>query len=196
MRYARFAAAHRLVGVVAVVALVAVLAGCGGTPTGTTTPTVAPSAPATTGPESSGPVAITDLCTLLTAEDFARFGVDGAGEPVATTDGTGSTYCVFAGESGATGGIELDLFPNPDESTAHDTFITATGEAAAGRPATGGAFDESSFAIDNEVAFLVVRQGPLVIALSAPNDINTEQGLVSLAQLVLERADPVLLGEP
>lgn len=196
MHHGRFATPHRLVALVAVVALIAVVAACGGTPTGTTTASAVPSAETTTDAQSSGPVAITDLCTLLTAADFARFGVDGAGAPEATTDGTGSTYCVFAGESGATGGIELDLFPNPDESTAHDTFVTATGEAAAGRPATGGGFDESSFAIDDEVAFLVVRQGPLVIALAAPNDINTEQGLVSLAQLVLERADPVLLGEP
>jgi hypothetical protein len=193
MRHERPAATRRLV---ALVALVAALAGCGGTPTGSATPTGEPSPQPSGDAEASGPVAIADLCTLLSPTDFARFGVDGAGEPEATTDGTGSTYCVYAGESGATGGIELDLFPNPDESTAHDTFVTATGETAAGRAATGGGFDESSFAIDDDVALLVVRQGPLVIALAAPNDVNTEQGLVSLAQLALERADPVLLGRP
>jgi hypothetical protein len=205
---------------VATLALAGLAAGCGGpatsdaTPQVTTAPTtstppeptpaVSPSvevassesvSPVASGTEASTPpVAITDLCTLLTPSDFARFGVDGAGEPEATTDGTGSTYCVYAGTSGATGGIELDLLPNPDETTAHDTFVTATGEGPPGMPATGGGFTVWSFAIDDEVAALVVRQGSLVIALAAPNDINTEQGLVSLAQLVIERADPVLLG--
>ncbi len=136
----------------------------------------------------------TDLCELLRPEDFSSFGIDGAGEPEATTDGTGSSYCVYAGESGATGGIELDVFPSPDEAAAKETFATATGEGPAGIPVSGGSFAESSFAIDGEVAYLTVRQGLLVLSLAAPNDINTETGLVMLAKLAVERAGSALTG--
>jgi hypothetical protein len=179
-------ATHRLV---AASALAGLLAACGGTAQdrdASATPTEPPVARASGVP--------TDLCELLRPEDFAAAGVDGAGEPEATTDGTGSSYCVYAGESGATGGIELDVFPNGDEASARETFETATAEGPAGTPVSAGSFSESSFAIDGEVAYLTVRQGLLVLSLAAPNDINTETGLVTLAQLAIQRAGSALTG--
>ena len=176
--------------VVAAAALAGLLAACGGTASDGDA-SIAPTEPPVESP--SGGVA-TDLCELLRPEDFAAAGVDGAGEPEATTDGTGSSYCVYAGESGATGGIELDVFPNPDEASAKETFATATGEGPAGKPASTGSFSESSFAIDGEVAYLTVRQGLLVLSLAAPNDMNTETGLAMLAQLAIERAGSDLTG--
>lgn len=174
---------------VAATALVGLLAACGGTAPddeASTAPTEPPVAGASGVP--------TDLCELLRPEDFAAAGVDGAGEPEATTDGTGSSYCVYAGESGATGGIELDVFPNGDEASARETFETATAEGPAGTPVSSGSFSDSSFAIDGEVAYLTVRQGLLVLSLAAPNDINTETGLVTLAQLAIQRAGSALTG--
>ena len=171
-------------------ALVMAIAACGGSPGGgdaSAVPT-APPAPSETG-------VATDLCELLRPEDFAAAGIDGAGEPEATTDGTGSSYCVYAGESGATGGIELDVFPNPDEATAKVTYATATGEGPAGVAAENATFSESAFAIDGGVAYLTVRQGLLVLSLAAPNDMNTETGLVTLARLAIQRAGSALTGE-
>ena len=92
-------------------------------------PSTVPSEP----PEESESGVATDLCELLRPEDFATAGVDGAGEPEATTDGTGSSYCVYAGESGATGGIELDVFPSADEASAKETFATATARGSRGQ---------------------------------------------------------------
>ena len=174
---------------VAAAALAGLLAACGGTASDGE-PSTVPTEP----PEASASGVPTDLCELLRPEDFATAGVDGAGEPEATTDGTGSSYCVYAGESGATGGIELDVFPNADEASAKETFATATSEGPAGRPASTGSFSESSFAIDGEVASLTVRQGLLVLSLAAPNDMNTETGLVMLAQLAIDRAGSDLTG--
>jgi len=170
--------------------LAGLLGACGGTASdgGDASPT--PSEP----PVATSSGVPTDLCELLRPEDFARAGIDGAGEPEATTDGTGSSYCVYAGESGATGGIELDVFPSPDEATAKETFATATGEGPAGTPISGGSFAESSFAIDGEVAYLTVRQGLVVLSLAVPNDMNTEAGLVMLAQLAIQRAGSTLTG--
>lgn len=174
---------------VAAVALAGLVAACGGAASDGEPSTVPTEPPV----ESRSGVA-TDLCELLRPEDFATAGVDGAGEPEATTDGTGSSYCVYAGESGATGGIELDVFPNLDEASAKETYATAAGEGPAGRPASAGTFSESSFAIDGEVAYLTVRQGLLVLSLAAPNDMNTETGLVMLAQLAIQRAGSTLTG--
>jgi len=170
-------------------ALAGLLGACGGTASdggdASTTPTEPPVASSSSVP--------TDLCELLRPEDFATAGIDGAGEPEATTDGTGSSYCVYAGESGATGGIELDVFPNADEASAKETFATATSEGPAGAPVSGG-FAESAFAIDGEVAYLTVRQGLVVLSLAVPNDMNTEAGLVMLAQLAIQRAGSTLTG--
>lgn len=171
------------------------VAACGGTATTTPTPgqpTAAP--PATVPPTASvGPTAAASdgtgaVCPWLTPDDFARFGVDGAGTPTDNPDGPDNHYCVYAGRSGATGGIELDVFFGPDVATAKDTYTTATGEGPGGRPATGFPFDQSSFAVDGEVAYLTVRQDTLVIALAIPNDTNAEAGLVELAKLVIQRA--------
>ena len=170
--------------------LAGLLGACAGAATDGGDASITPTEP----PVASSSGVSTDLCELLRPEDFAGAGIDGAGEPEATTDGTGSSYCVYAGESGATGGIELDVFPSADEASAKETFATATGEGPAGTPLSGGAFDESSFAIDGEVAYLTVRQGLLVLSLAAPNDVNTETGLVMLAQLAVERAGSALTG--
>ena len=174
---------------VAATALAGLLAACGGAASDGEASTAS-----TEPPVASASGVPTDLCELLRPEDFAAAGVDGAGEPEATTDGTGSSYCVYAGESGATGGIELDVFPNADEASARETFETATAEGPAGKPASTGGFSDSSFAIDGDVAYLTVRQGLLVLSLAAPNDINTETGLVTLAQLAIQRADSALTG--
>ena len=74
-----------------------------------------------------------DKMCALTAADFKDAGVANADKPKANVqDGGASAYCVYGGKSGATGGIELDVF-YPAEP---DTFKTATGESRPRAPTT------------------------------------------------------------
>ena len=175
-----------MVGVLAVAGLALSVMACGGGSGATAAPPASPqatSAPAASGGGSTGAID----CGLLTPADFATHGVDGAEAPTDNPDGT-SHYCVYAGTSGATGGIEFDVFPHADVASATETYDTVIGEGASGAPPTGASFAASSFAISGDTAYLAVRQGKLVFALAVPNDINTEAGLVALAKLVVERA--------
>ena len=175
-----------MVGVLAVAGLALSVMACGGGSGATAAPPASPqaaSAPATSGGGSTWAID----CSLLTPSDFAGAGVDGAADPTDNPDGT-SHDCVYAGTSGATGGIEFDVFPHADVASATETYDTVIGEGASGASPTGASFAASSFAISGDTAYLAVRQGKLVFALAVPNDINTEAGLVALAKLVVERA--------
>ena len=93
------------------------------------------------------------------------------------------------GGVGRSAAIELDVSPHADVASAEETYRTAVpARDCAGVPPKGATFSESSFAIDGDVAYIRVRQGKLVFTLSVTNDINTELGLVELANLVVQRA--------
>src|SRR5262249_57641265 len=63
---------------------------------------------------------------VLTPADFQGAGVPTAAKPTANVqDGGGSVYCVYAGKSAATGGIELDVF-YPAASTVSEPPATYT----------------------------------------------------------------------
>jgi len=158
-------------------------AACGGAATGTTTPSQAPGA--TQAPASAATGAID--CTLLSPADLAAAGIEGAGDPTDNADEFGH-YCVYSGTSGATGGIEFDVFPHEDVASATETYETVIGEGPTGEAPAGAPFDAASFAIDGDVAYLTVRQGTLVFALSVPNGDNTQAALVGLAVLIAQRA--------
>ena len=126
-------------------------------------------------------------CSLLSAGDFTAAGITGAAAPSDNPDGT-SHYCVYAGKSGATGGIEFDVFLDDSVANAQATYQTVIGEGPPGQPVAGAAFDESSYAAADKAGFLAVRKGPLVLALSAPDGPATAAALVGLANLVIQRA--------
>lgn len=175
-------------GVLATTLVVAACGGSGGTQAPVTTATAAPTAT----PRPEGSAAASDSaagtvdCSLLSAADLTAAGIAGAGTPSDNADGSGH-YCVYAGTSGATGGIEFDVFPNASVSDAQATYQTVIGEGPPGQPATGP-FDESSYATADKVAYLAVRKGPLVFALSAPDGPATQAALLGLAVLVIQRA--------
>ncbi len=172
-----------------VVVLAALLAGCGGAATATPgsaasgTPAPASSQAAT---QDGGAVGQID-CSLLAPSDFTGAGITGASAPSDNPDGT-SHYCVYAGTSGATGGIELDVFLDDSVTNAQATYETATGEGPTGPPPAGATFDQASYGAADGHGFLVVRQGPLTFALSAPDSPATAAALVALANLVVQRA--------
>jgi hypothetical protein len=135
------------------------------------------------------------LCAL-TAADFQSAGVKAAGKPTANVQEAGaSAYCVYAGKSAATGGVELDVFfpagANVNEAKA--TLETAIGESSAGlQPIKIAGADEARWS-PNAVsggppfATLAVRRGTLVFTLGIPAGKNAQAQLTKLAQLVLQR---------
>ncbi len=182
----------RLAGFASLVALVigAALAACGG---GTSSPAAASAAPASVAPVSAAPASAANggaggTCPWLTPADFTAAGIPGAGAPSDNPDGAGSHYCVYAGKSGATGGIELDVFTHGTAEDAKTTYDTAVSEVAYGSPVSGGAFDASSWADDGKVASLVVRKGTTVVVLAVPSKDGVQAALVGLATLALGRA--------
>ena len=189
--------------------LVAACGGSGGSPTtggpyapptaaGGASP-AAPSATADAGASGGGaggatgaPVAAGgDYCGLLRPGDFAAAGIQGAGAPTANPDPAGA-YCVYAGVSGATGGIELDVFVGFDAADASSIFVNVrsfvdlgTGKAAlpeadevAILPAGGGS---------PGYAAIAVRKGLLVFGISCPSGDGAADALVALARLVIQR---------
>ena len=114
----------------------------------------------------------------------------GASKPTANVqDGGASAYCVYAGKSSATGGIELDVFypagANVEEAKA--TFQTATGEGGlSGKPVKIAGADEAVWspnALSGGAPFasIAVRKGTLVFTLGFPTSKYAQAQLTKLA---------------
>src|SRR4030095_2722110 len=143
-------------------------------------------------PPKSGSV----LCQGLVPADFANVGILNASIPkINVSDGGASPYCVYAAKSGATGGIELDVFypagATPAEVKA--TEETAIGEASSVlKPVSIAGTDDpqwSSNAVSGgpPFAILVVRRSNLVFVLGIPAGPKAQDQLLKLADIVLKR---------
>jgi hypothetical protein len=180
----------------AVVALV-VLVGCGGgaapVASPAATPATTPSTPTEEPTDVPGtPAAGADLCALLGPQDFGTFGYVTAAEPTVSSDGPGNAYCVYAGESGATGGIEFDAFVDDTVEDAEETYRTIVegGPLADAAPAGLPGADESVIAsgIEDTWAAIAVRKGRFSYTISLPTSAEAEAQLKVLASAVLARA--------
>ena len=138
------------------------------------------------------------MCAALTPADFQSVGIANAAKPTANvSDGGASAYCVYAGKSGATGGIELDVFHPAGASAAEarDTFKTAASEGVTGmKPIAIAGADEASWSANavsggKPFATITVRRGTLVFSLSFPASANAQAQLTKLASVVLTRFD-------
>ena len=182
-------------------ATLVLLAACGGGGASTGTPAGAPTgAPAgTTGGGTAGagtlatgmPVTdMTRLCDLLGAGDFAAAGITGAGAPTANTDGPGTAYCVYAGQSAGTGGIEFDIFVGAD---AADTYETILGEVSGTmQPITipgvvKAVATEGTEGQTDAPASVVVQTSNLAFTIAAPAGDAVAAKLAALAALVVAR---------
>ena len=133
---------------------------------------------------------LTNLCALLGPGDFAAAGISGAGSPTENSDGPGSAYCIFAGQSGATGGLELDVFV--DAASAADTFDTIVSESGTTmNPITVAGVVDEAVATDGDstsgYAAIAVRSGALVFSISGPAGAGMSAKLAALAGVVLAR---------
>ncbi len=133
---------------------------------------------------------------VLTPADFQSVGITNASKPSANVqDGGASVYCVYAGKSSATGGIELDVF-NPaggSVSDAKETFQTAIAEGTSGlKPINIPGADDAQWSAATKsggpaFATIAVRRGTLVVVLGLPTSANAQTQLTKLVALALER---------
>ena len=163
------------------------------------TPVSAATVPVSTGATSTtngaslgGPVHPGEtLCGLLGPGDFAAAGVAGAGVPTLNGNGSTEAYCVYAGQSSATGGVELDAFTG-SVADAASTYATVIAQSTAGQSAVAdlpGA-ERASINLDDDggSATIAVQAGKLVFDIGFPKSGAGRSQLLVLARLVLDRA--------
>jgi hypothetical protein len=134
-----------------------------------------------------------DFCALLSPADFQAAGVPGARAPTKNPDEQGA-YCVYAGKSSATGGIEFDIFVSRNVPDAQEVYRTVRGEMGAPATATKAlpGTDQAEIAKGaGPPAYTVVavRKGKLVFDIGVPAGPKSEEAVLSLARLVLQRAE-------
>ena len=188
------------VAAAAALAIVA-LAGCGGAGTesagarSASTPAVAASDAAVGGTVVAGD----DLCRLLGPGDLAAAGVSGAGAPKENNQPPDAYFCVYRGESSATGGIELDVFLSDSATAAHDVFPDLFGEYLASnvKTVTIAGADEARMLLPSaegstDPALIGARKGRLTIGLGVGTAFadaeKTGEAIRQLAVLILQRA--------
>lgn len=197
--------ARRLLHPIALTGLALLLAGCGGSDASSASPAASTVPSASAEPDaasaSAAPAArpavpsTQDLCALAGPGDFTAAAVQVSGAPSSRSGGPGSAYCVYAGRSGATGGVEFDAFVDADATTAATTYATVTaGRGSADDPMLAGELgvDEARLVpatqTDPEYAFLAARAGRFSFMIAVPVSREADQQLKAIAGLVLLRA--------
>lgn len=167
----------------AVLMLPLALVACGGK---AATPSPAPTA------TPSGLPSADQLCQLLTIDDWTAAGLSGATAPKVDDDGpgTGSAYCTYGGLSGATGGLELDVFVDQTLLGAQTTFATIAQSLPPSQPPNVSGIDDGllNTNIDPGFGAILVRAGKLVVTITLPTSPQAGDQLTSLTQTVLSRA--------
>ncbi len=183
------------------------LAGCSGTPSGArvdaggASASTAIAAPKPGGGGGALGVPVTaggDLCKLLGPGDFAAAGVPDASGPTENPSDPLDNFCVYRGQSSATGGIEMDVSVSDTAADAHGVFPEMFGEypAANVKSVTVAGADEAllnlpTFEGSTDPALIGVRKGKLTIGIgfgtTYANAQQAAQQLQALAALALQR---------
>jgi hypothetical protein len=179
----------------------AVVAACGGGPSGSPARSsssgsspISPAAPTQSAAPASVSAALPsaeELCKLLTSADWGQFNYVTTAQPEVNSDGPGSAYCTYAGESGGEGGLELDSFVGESVADAEETFdLIAAGSDGGGEMITIPGSDEAFIdpSIGNAFGAVVVRTGRFTYTLSLPAGEQAQPQLLGLAGIVLARA--------
>jgi hypothetical protein len=185
--------------------------GGGGGPTasatrGTISSPAASAAPASVAPASVAPasagsggstggpvVAGSDLCGLLGPGDFAAVGVPGTGKAKENNADPSNVYCVYAGTSAGTGGVEFDAFlagSTADSKASYDSvsapMLDFAGDGKAAFPDADGASIQKD--IPGGYDGIAIWKGKLVFDIGIPSTGKSKDQLIALAKLVLQRA--------
>ena len=133
-----------------------------------------------------------DYCALLAPADFLAAGVTGARAPTKNPDERGA-YCIYAGKSGGTGGIEFDVFVTDGGNDAKAVYaeVRYSGGPGAAKNAVPGADESEVFKVAGSPPYttIAVRKGKLVFGVSVPTGAKSQEAVTGLAKLVLQRAD-------
>lgn len=132
---------------------------------------------------------------VLTTDDFAAVGVEGATAPTFDPNGSpGAVYAVYAGLSGAAGGIEVDVFVSETEDEAASLVqdpglyaLDAGSKAATGADRATLIAEQSTNDGSSSYDTLWVQKGRLAAAISVPHTETSKDALVRLAALLLTR---------
>ena len=153
----------------------------------TTSPATASSGAADTGALGGTVAPGGNFCGLLGPGDFAAVGVSGAGAPAKNSDGTADAYCVYSGVSGATGGIEFDIFIGDPVSSYQQ--IVANGTLTADTTGDLPGVDNVGTVMNGpgNMAAIGVQKGQMTFDIDIPSGPNARTQLIALAKLVLER---------
>lgn len=146
---------------------------------------------------TAGKAAGQNLC-VLTQEDFRGFGTIVDTKPVVNVEQGGeNVYCVYRGTSGATGGVELDVFypagATPDG--VQNTFKAVLGSDPGAKyeneavPGTDESVVSLSIPQPGHFPFAAnaVRRGALVFSISLPSSPLSTTELSRLSEIVLGR---------
>ncbi|MBV8600013.1 MAG: hypothetical protein JO359_00465 [Candidatus Eremiobacteraeota bacterium] len=135
------------------------------------------------------------LC-VLTQADFKPFGTLVYSKPDVHADQNG-TYCVYRGKSGATGGVELDVFypagSTPDEIKTTMANVLGSDPKATYEPEHLPGVDESLVSTNVPspgyfpFAANAVRRGDLIFSISLPASPFSKNELLKLSEIVLSR---------
>jgi len=148
---------------------------------------------ATPGGGASGAVTIaegTDLCTFLAPGDFTAAGVGNATDVSKNSPDPRSFFCVYAGRSSATGGIEMDasIIDPADADSAWSpplgsedvtALVPGADRAAVGTTSDGGP----------EFALIHILSGNLWLGIGIPATGDWRASLLELARVALARAE-------
>jgi len=129
-----------------------------------------------------------DYCGLLGPGDFAAAGISGAAAPIENYDDSGNYYCVYAGDSGATGGIEFDAFVG-DPTATYQGMAEAAGILAADATGEVPGADKAGTILNGPggMAGIAVCKGQFCFDIDAPTSSSARAQLLALAKLVLQR---------
>jgi hypothetical protein len=129
-----------------------------------------------------------DLCGLLGPGDFAAAGVSGATVPVENFDDSGNYYCVYAGDSGATGGIEFDAFVG-DPAGAYQEMAASAGILSADATGALPGADKAGTVLNGPggMAGIAACKGQFCFDIDIPTSSGARAQLLAMAGLVLQR---------
>ena len=129
-----------------------------------------------------------DFCGLLGPGDFAAVGVAGARTPTKNSDDVTDAYCVYSGVSGATGGIEFDIFLT-DAAGAYQQIKANGGITADDATADLPGVNAAGIQLDGlaHMADIGVLKGTIAFDIDVPTNPNARTQLIALAKLVLQR---------
>ena len=156
--------------------------------------TPAPGGSAAGGGATGGSVAAgDDLCGLVGPGDFAAVGVGGTAKAAENNSDNSNVYCVYAGKSAGTGGVEFDAFLADTKADSQASFDAASAPMLDFEGVGKAAFPDADGAklrtdIPGGYAGIAVWQGKLVFDIGIPTTAQSKDQLIALAKLVLERA--------